>query len=236
MKKNILWLIAARSGSKSIPHKNIKKLGGIPLLVFRIKAALSTKISRDVWISTDSIEYSEIAKEYGAFVPFIRPFNLSDDSSRSIDVVLHAMEHANNLGLKFDLIGLLEPTSPFITSLILDNAIECLLNDTNASAIIAVRESIPHPIFIQEESKYLTQIADNLKKITQLGRQSFTKQITPSGGFYISKWDSLLQEKSFYSEKTIGFLVDDIAGLEIDEPLDFEFAQFVIEKNLFKKL
>ena len=233
MKKTILWLIAARSNSKSIPNKNIKILGDLPLLAYRIKSAFESSLTSEIWLSTDSKQYANIAREYGASIPFMRPSSLSNDNSSSIDVVLHAMEYANNIGIKFELVGLLEPTSPFITSQILDNAVEYLLNDKSANSVIAVRENRPNSIFVQEQSTYLTDIANNLKKVSSLGRQGFAKQITPSGGFYISKWDSLLQEKSFYSDKTLGFFVDDIAGLEIDEPLDFEFAQFIIDRKLF---
>lgn len=231
MKKSILWLIAARSGSKSIPHKNIKKLGGIPLLAFRIKAALSSKISSDVWISTDSIEYSKIANEYGAFVPFIRPSNISDDSSSSIDVVLHAMNFATKNNLTYDFVGLLEPTSPFITTEQMDNAVKALKEDNYADAIVSIRESRPNTRFIQDESYYLDKISINIKNIELVGRQNFKKQVTPSGGFYISKWDNLIQNKTFYTTKTIGFEVDEISGLEIDEPIDFDFANFIIAKT-----
>ena len=234
MRKSILWLIVARSGSKSIPDKNIKLLGGIPLLAYRILTASRSTKSNDIWISTDSKYYADIANKYGAQIPFIRPSNLSGDSSSSIDVVIHAMNHATELGLEYDFIGLLEPTSPFISSIDLDKAIGILYTESDVSSVIAVRESRPHVKFIQEQSKYLSQIAENLNLSLNLGRQNFSKQITPSGGFYISKWNNLLETKSFYTQSSVGYLVDDISGLEIDEPIDFEFAQFVVEKNLFR--
>lgn len=110
MEKNILWLVTARSGSKSIPDKNIKILGKQPLISYRIQSALTTRIAGDVWVSTDSEKYAEIAKEYGAEIPFLRPDYLSTDDASSTDVVLHAMEYALNLNKKYDFIGLLEPT------------------------------------------------------------------------------------------------------------------------------
>ena len=84
--KKILWILAARSGSKTIPGKNIKLLGGIPLLAYRIKSALLSKYSQDIWISTDSEEYAKIAEEYGAKKMFIRPDILADDQASSSDV------------------------------------------------------------------------------------------------------------------------------------------------------
>lgn len=234
MEKNILWLVTARSGSKSIRDKNIKILGNQPLISYRIQSALCTKINGDVWVSTDSEKYAEIAKEYGAETPFLRPDYLSTDDASSIDVVLHAMDYASSLDKKYDFIGLLEPTSPFIQSKDLDKALELLHKNEKASAIVATKESRPNRIFIQNEHKYLSELADNLKLYKKLGRQAFSKEITPSGGFYISKWDDFLINKTFYTRATLSFLVDDISGLEIDEPIDWQIAEFIINSKYSK--
>lgn len=234
MGKKVLWLITARSGSKSISDKNIKILGEHPLISYRIQSAINTRVEGDVWVSTDSEKYAQIAKEYGAEIPFIRPDDLGTDDASSIDVVLHAMDHASSLNKKYDFIGLLEPTSPFIQSSDLDKAIELLDINENASAIVATKESRPNRIFIQKEDDYLSELADNLKLYKKLGRQSFGKEITPSGGFYISKWADFLKNKSFYTTTTLSYLVDDISGLEIDEPLDWQFAEFIINKTYLK--
>lgn len=234
MEKNILWLVTARSGSKSIPDKNIKILGNQPLISYRIQSALTTKIDGDVWVSTDSEKYAEIAKKYGAAIPFLRPDYLSTDDASSMDVVLHAMEYALSLNKKYDFIGLLEPTSPFIQGSDLDKAVELLSQNENASAIVATKESKPNRIFIQKEAEYLSELADNLKLYRKLGRQSFGKEITPSGGFYISKWYDFLKNKSFYTKQTLSYLVDDVSGLEIDEPLDWQFAEFIINTIYLK--
>jgi CMP-N,N'-diacetyllegionaminic acid synthase len=233
--KKILWLVTARSGSKSIPNKNIKLLGGHPLLSYRIKSALLTRFFNDVWVSTDSEIYAKISVEYGGIIPFLRPPILSNDDSSSIDVVLHAMNFASKNNFEYDYIGLLEPTSPFITCFQLEEALSILEANDTESAIVATRESRPNRIFIQKESKYLDEVSNNIKSITKLGRQEFKKEITPSGGFYISKWDEFLKNKSFYTEKTLSYLVDDISGLEIDNPIDWTFAEFIIEKQLFDK-
>ncbi len=231
--KKILWVIAARSGSKSIPDKNIKLLGGYPLIVYRIKSALNTKFEKDVWVSTDSKVYAKISEEFGATIPFIRPDFLASDDASSIDVILHSMDYATKNNQQYDYIGLLEPTSPFINSEQLDDAINYLDSNKDASAIVATRESRPNSVFIQKESPFLSELADNLKSVEKMGRQSFSKEITPSGGFYISKWSDFLEMKTFYSVKTLSFLVDDISGLEIDEPLDWHFAEFIIDKQIF---
>ena len=232
MKKKILWVVTARSGSKSIIHKNIKPLGGQPLLSYRIISACESNFSHDIWISTDSKDYASIARSFGAEVPFIRPENLSSDNSSSFDVILHAMYHAEKLNKQYDYIGMLEPTSPFITSVQLDEAISLLDKSPQAKSIVAVKESRPNTIFIQEASRYLNKVAENLQNLENLTRQVFTKEITPSGGFYISQWDAFLRDKTFYTERTLGYEVDPISGLEIDEPIDWDFAEFIISRRL----
>src|SRR5262245_15654181 len=94
-----LWLVTARAGSKSIPHKNIRPLGGHPLLAWRIAAARSLAGGDPVWLSTDDEEYAALGEQYGAEVPFLRPRELATDAARSIDVALHAMEVAEGRGM-----------------------------------------------------------------------------------------------------------------------------------------
>ncbi len=230
--KKILWLIAARSGSKSIQDKNIKKLGNLPLLAYRIKSALSISNSSDVWISTDCENYARIAKEYGASVPFIRPQELATDTASSSDVVLHAMDFAESKGLKYDALGLLEPTSPFITYYQLKNAFKLLIEENEAENIVACRETRPNSFFIQNDTKYLKILAERLEKLKFQGRQNFTKEITPSGGFYISKWEAFKRNKTFYTSKTLSFLVGIENELEIDELIDWKFAEFILENKI----
>lgn len=227
----VLWLVTARSGSKSIPHKNIRPLNGIPLLAHRIVSAKKSNYADHVWISTDAYEYAEIAQNFGAQFLFMRPIELAQDSSNSVDVVLHAMQYAEDHSYKFDFIGLLEPTSPFITETHLNEAVQLLMNDETAFGVVAVKEARPNTIFVQDEDRYLESLAMNLAKLDNLGRQHFKKQITPSGGFYIARWDAFLREKSFYTSWTLSYLVDDMASLEIDEPIDFDFAEFVASRK-----
>jgi len=234
----ILWLITARSGSKGIPNKNIRELINMPLLAYKVKTALSISKSENVWISTDSFEYANIAKEYGAHVPFLRPEELALDNASSMDVVLHAMDFAESVGKKYDYIGLLEPTSPFVYFNDLENALINLDNHDDAQAIVAVKETRPNSFFIQEESEFLDVLSKRMEDSKSLGRQFFKKEITPSGGFYISKWTAFKENKTFYTDKTLAFLLPDESTLEIDEHIDFEWAEFLIkyDKVDFKKI
>jgi N-acylneuraminate cytidylyltransferase/CMP-N,N'-diacetyllegionaminic acid synthase len=234
MSNNILWLIPARSGSKSIPHKNIKKLGDYPLIAYRIKSALSIASPEDVWVSTDSEEYAEIAQRYGATIPFIRPAELATETATSADVVLHAINEAEMRGLKYNVLGLLEPTSPFVRYSQLAEAAQQLIGDNEAENIVAVRESRPNSFFIQKNSKYLSELAERLSMVQSHARQNFGKEITPSGGFHMARWDSFKRSKTFFTPKTLSYFVGPENELEIDEPLDWNFAEFILRNGFIK--
>ena len=229
--KKILWLVTARSGSKAIPNKNIKKIGSYTLLEHKIKSVVSLSFDQEIWLSTDSEKYANIGKKAGAKVPFIRPQNISKDTSSSVDVVLHALEYAKKNNYNFSYIGLLEPTSPFVKPSSLEDAFKLLLNNEEAEGIVAVKEIIPHKIFFQDDDTYLIELSKNLKKIKKQNRQSFPVQITPSGGFYIYKVDRFFERKTFYSKKTLSFKLSGIESIEIDLPEDFDYAKYLYKIN-----
>lgn len=230
--EDILWLIPARSGSKSIKDKNIKLLNSKPLIDYRIQTALSLSKKNHVWVSTDSQLYADIAIKSGATIPFFRPAFLSTDNASSMDVVLHAMDYAETNRLKFDLICLLEPTSPFVYLEDIVKAYNILKQDLSADSIVAVKETRPNTFFIQDDNKYLDELAERLEKRIKLGRQEFKRQVTPSGGFYMSRWASFIRNKSFYTKKTLGYLVPEECSLEIDELLDWKWAEFLISEEI----
>ena len=109
--KNIA-IIPARSGSKGLPHKNIRPLNGIPLIAYTIKAALDSGMFDTVMVSTDSEEYAEIARQYGAEVPFLRSAETSSDTAGSWPVVSEVIRNYRAMGEEFDSVCLLQPTSP----------------------------------------------------------------------------------------------------------------------------
>jgi len=238
MKNKILWIITARSGSKSIINKNIKELNKLPLIAYKIKTAISISHQNDVWVSTDSEEYASISKEFGATIPFIRPDYLSTDNASSVDVILHCMNYAEKNNMKYDFIGMLEPTSPFVYFRYLEDALEKLNKNSNADAIVATREVRPNSFFVQNDSEFISEVGEKLRNFKNYGRQNFKKEITPSGGFYISKWNSFKNNNGFYSKKTLAFDLPVECELEIDEPIDWDFAEFLIKSKYvnFKKL
>ena len=116
MINNILWIIAARSGSKSVIDKNIKILGKYPLFYYMYKSVSKISPNQNIWASTDSDVYAKIFNDFGLSTPFIRPQQLATDDASSMDVVLHAMTYAEKNSFKKKYIGLLEHTNPIITA------------------------------------------------------------------------------------------------------------------------
>jgi N-acylneuraminate cytidylyltransferase/CMP-N,N'-diacetyllegionaminic acid synthase len=232
MEENVLFVITARKGSKGVPNKNIKTLFGIPLLALKGLSALALTNKENVWLSTDSEEYAEIGKRYGITVPFLRPDYLAKDTSSSVDVVLHAMQHAAQLGKNYTMIALLEPTSPFIYKEHLKSAIHILKEEHNASGIVAVKKVDAASVFVQPQSKYLDIISRKIEMLKGIRRQDIEIEVTPSGGFYIAKWDDFLKHKTFYTSRTLSYLVPEECSLEIDSPLQFQWAEFLVKEKI----
>ena len=111
--KTLVALIPARSGSKRVPDKNIRPLAGHPLIAYSIAAALQSKIFKTVIVSTDSELYAEIARHYGAEVPFLRPAKIAGDTSPDIEWVEYTLNHLRNNGQDYEYFSIMRPTSPF---------------------------------------------------------------------------------------------------------------------------
>ncbi|MEZ5751843.1 MAG: acylneuraminate cytidylyltransferase family protein [Paracoccaceae bacterium] len=136
--KRVIALVPARSGSKGLPNKNIRPLMGKPLLAWPIEAALASRFVDKVVLSTDSEAYAEIGRKHGADVPFLRPAELASDTSPSIDFILHAIDFFEERGEKFDILVLLEPTSPMTEASDIDAAIAALCASPSLTAAVGV--------------------------------------------------------------------------------------------------
>ena len=149
--KKILFVIPARGGSKGLPGKNIRPMNGKPLINYTVETALQMKNFCDarVIVSTDSKEIADTAKSAGAEIPFMRPDELAQDTSTSMDVILHALNFFESKGEKFDLLCMLEATSPQRSADDLKNAFELLFSTKDAESIVGVcRSESGHPAFL----------------------------------------------------------------------------------------
>ncbi len=228
---DVLWLVPARSGSKGIKHKNIRALGGVPLLATRVRSALKLSPASNVWVSTDSAEYAAIATLAGATVPFLRPYALATDDASSMAVVRHAMDHADLIGAKFWALGLLQPSSPFVPSELLLGAVDELRANREASALVTVRRVNPPTFLVQPRDRTLAVLGQRFADKSRLRRQDLPEEITPSGGLFLSTWSNLRGRGTFYTDQTLSFEVSDVCGVDIDEPIDWQWAEFLLESG-----
>ena len=150
---NILAVIPARSGSKSVPHKNIRDICGKPMLAYSIEHGLKSKYINRVIVSTDSEHYGDIAKHYGAEVPFIRPAEYATDTALDIDVFRHALTYLKeNEGYEADIVVQLRPTYPIRRIEDIDSMIEICMEDESVDSVrsMSLAKEIPYKMWVEE--------------------------------------------------------------------------------------
>jgi len=225
----ILGLITARGGSKGIPGKNIKLLGGKPLISYTIESAKNSELE-DVIVSTDSLEIAEISKMSGANVPFIRPAELATDSAKSIDVIQHAVKYLESTNKNYDAICLLQPTTPFREKGLINDCIKKFTSgdfDSLITVLPVPHEFNPHWIFEPSKDGYL-KIATGEKHIISR-RQDLPEAYFRDGSIYLTK-TSVLKNGSLYGDK-IGYMVTNPEKhINLDTPKDWEKAEYLLSK------
>lgn len=235
--KSFLALIPARSGSKGLPGKNLMLLDGKPLVSYPINAALKSKYTDKVVLSSDDHKIMDAARAFNCEIPFKRPEELASDTASSIDVVLHAINYYEEHGIFFDYLVLLEPTSPLTESADVDKAIESLIaNQASADSIVGVSQvESNHPMFIAKIDDNGT-LAPYARKdfLTPVRRQELEELVFFEGSLYISEIKKLKETKSFVHERTLPYLVPRWKSIEIDEYSDFLIAD-IFYKQYIKK-
>ncbi|XGC82257.1 cytidylyltransferase domain-containing protein [Bdellovibrio bacteriovorus] len=224
----MLVIIPAREGSKALPGKNIKPLGGVPLIAHTIKAALASKHVTRVIVSTDSQEIYDISLKYGAHPSFLRPKHLATDDSKVVDTYLYTVDRLQNeTNEHIEQIVVLQPTSPLRTSADIDNAIELFKQNKSDSVISYTEEH--HPIlwhkYVRSDLTLESIFPDLLEN-----RQSLRKSYYPNGAVYIFKMD-LLRKRKYSSENTHVYIMPRSRSIDIDTIEDFEYADFLFSRG-----
>jgi CMP-N-acetylneuraminic acid synthetase len=227
--KKVLALIPARGGSKGIKDKNIYPLYGKPLIAYSIDCAKRSKYIDEIVVSTDSIIIAEVAKNYGAYIPFLRPVELASDTAKSIDTVVHAIKWLEDHNEKFDIFVLLQPTSPLRTVEDLDGALEKFINSGEKS-LVAVSLVSDNPILIR------TINADGtMEKLLDLQstvrRQDMKNYYRVNGSIYINKVSEINADTSL-NDNEIPYIVKPENAIDIDEKKDLVLAEWYLgQKN-----
>lgn len=223
--KSVIGLILARGGSKGLPGKNTRPLLGKPLVAWSIEQGRASTYIDSVVVSTDDQGIAAVATQFGAEVPFIRPHTLASDTATSVDSILHALDFLEDAGRRYDIVVLLEPTSPLRESKDIDLALEKLIAHEEAQSIVGVAQvGSAHPAF-------LVQVKDGLARpfndtiIRALRRQDTEEVFFLEGSVYASYTRALRDRRTFYHDKTLPYLVPKYKSFEIDDLTDF----FIVE-------
>ncbi len=236
----ILAVIPARGGSKGVPRKNIKLLGGKPLVYYVLTAALKSTLIDYVAVSSEDEEILNIAKKIGKnnkkFILVKRPKSLAKDKTLTVPVVQHALEWVEkNKNLKFDHVAILQVTTPFLNENDIDKSIKKIIK-TKADSIVSVNEiNDTHPVKIKKiVGDALFQYAPGLKE-TIFRRQDLPLAYKRNGGIYLSKRDIIMKEGLMWGRVTRPYIMPPERSVDINSIIDFHLAEVILKHKLHKK-
>ena len=221
----MMAIVPARGGSKGLPRKNLRPLGGIPLIAWTIKAAKESQLIDFVVVTSDDPEILDIAQQFGADHLISRPKFLASDNATTIQVVDHVLE----LLPPPKTFVLLQPTSPLRSSAVLNHAIDCFI-ENNALSLVSVTESSESPYWtflIQNQS--LVPVIPTLQMPNL--RQQIPKTFVLNGAIYISDTQLFLKIRKFVSEYSLPYIMEKQISIDIDSLEDFEAASIILERQ-----
>lgn len=231
---NVTAIIPARSGSKGVPDKNIRLLEGIPLFAYSIILARMTKSVSRVIVSTDSNKYAEIARKFGAEVPFMRPINISGDNASDYDLFLHALKwFKENENCVPEYLLHLRPTTPLRKPQIMEDAVKLFFqNKSEASSLRSghIAPESPYKWFLKDSNNYFKGLMDDLTpERVNLPRQSFPSVYVPDGYIDILKSSVILNSGTLHGDKMLVF--ESPLCVEIDTEDDFKYLEYQVKKT-----
>ncbi|HEU6451553.1 MAG TPA: acylneuraminate cytidylyltransferase family protein [Gemmatimonadaceae bacterium] len=227
----VLGLVPARGGSRGVPRKNARLLGGKPLLQYTADAALAARLLTRVVLSTDDAEIAEIGRRCGLDVPFMRPAELARDETPMVPVVRHALEAVEATDGAYDAVCLLQPTAPLRGSEEIDACIE-LLERGGADTVITVRrvpeEYNPHWVYFADESGALSLSTGEAAPIAR--RQELPPAFHRDGAVYVARRAVVMERGSLFGDRVLGYVADREHTVNIDGPADWRRAEQLVER------
>lgn len=226
--KSIIAVIPARGGSKGLPGKNIRPLCGKPLIAWSIETALRSRYLDEILVTTDDPQIADVARSCGAAVPFLRPDELSTDVATTFAAVQHALDFYRGKDRQFDIVVLLEPTSPLREDDDIDRMLETLSRRWDRfDSIVSIGSVREHPAIMKKIS------GDEIESFYSAGekvarRQDLTPAYFPYGVAYIVKTPSMLAEQTFYTERCTYHIIGRDQTYEIDDVYDFLCVEAVM--------
>lgn len=228
---DILIIIPARGGSKGIPGKNIKSLGGKPLICWSIDVARSLTSEDNICVTTDSLDIIKVVEDYGLKVPFVRPAELATDKAGSNDVLLHALNFYERQGKTFKMIVLLQPTSPFRKPEYIEETIE--LYNEGLDMVVSVKEASCNPYYnCYEENKDGLLERSKTLDTSLVRRQDAPRAYEYNGSIYVINPKSLKEKGMSRFTRIRKYEMPDLYSIDLDTMLDWYMAETIIEKKM----
>jgi len=234
----VLALIPARGGSKGVPRKNIRPLAGKPLIAWAVAAARAAPSVTRVVVDTEDAEIRDVARTYGAEAPYVRPRELAEDLSTTLDVVLHSLawfkEHESYVP---DAVLLLPPTAPLVLPADIEAGIAALARDPAADSVRPIVSSPKHPykcLRIEEGylKPFLSEAVTGYAEPYDMPRQLFPDAYVYSGLFQVVRRNTLLERHSLSGERMGYLMVPPERSVNIDSLDDFMYADMLMRERL----
>lgn len=235
MKHKIVALIPARSGSKRVPNKNIKRLGEHPILAYTIRAAIDSEVFDDVICATDDTLYADIARYYGAEVPFLRPQDISGDKSPDIEWVVWMLKHLSAQARSYDIFSILRPTSPFRRPETIRRAWDAFRNDESADSLRAVEKCKQHPgkMWVIRGKRMLPLMPfTNNNAPWHSSQYAALPEVYAQDASLEIAWSRIaLEQNTIAGETIIPFVSQGLEGFDINEPEDWLLAEHYLAEG-----
>lgn len=225
-----LVIIPARGGSKGIPHKNIKPLNGKPLIHYTIDVARGISEDKDICVSTDDPEIIKCVEDYGLKIPFVRPAELATDTAGTYEVLLHALDYYEKQGKHYDVVLLLQNTSPFRTSEHVKEAIKLYRNDIDM--VVSVNETRTNPYYNCFEEDKEGFLKKTVESDMFVRRQDAPKTYEYNGAIYVINAEQLKKMPLGKFTRRVKYVMDDLHSVDLDNMIDWKFAEFIIKEGL----
>lgn len=229
MKPRAVAFIPARSGSKRVKDKNIRLLGGHPMLAYSIRAAIDSGVFDAVICATDSEQYAEIARHYGAEVPFLRPAEISGDKSPDIEWVVWILKKLKEAGTEYDVFSILRPTSPFRQPETIRRAWSMFIEDPSADSLRAVEKCKQHPgkMWVIRGKRMLPLLPfANGATPWHSSQYAALPEIYAQDASLEIAWSRVaLEQNSIAGESIIPFISQGLEGFDINDPEDWWLAE-----------
>lgn len=222
-------IIPARSGSKGLPDKNIRELCGKPMLAHSIEAAKKSGKIDVVHVSTDSSHYAKIAREYGADVPFLRSAELSSDTATTWDAVRFVLKQYEEMGQYFDIVTVLQPTSPLRTEKDIIEASDMYFSKS-ATAVVGVCEMEHSPLWCNTLSESLC-LNGFLNKERNVQRQQLEVYYRINGAIYMIEAKIIKENMEIYGEKSYAYIMPKERSVDVDDMMDFKIAEMYMRER-----